>query len=152
MLRARAAMTRRQLAVRAGVSERHLASLESGVGNPSVVVLHNVAQALGCSLVELIGDFSTETPEWMLLRQVLARLDERALGRVRQAIERMLRIGSDQGEGPLRRTRMALVGLRGAGKSTVGRLLAKALELLRVELSAEIEKVSDCGVVEIQSL
>ena len=58
-------MTRRALAAEAGVSERHLANLESGVGNASILVLRQVARALDCSLAELVGDETASSPEWL---------------------------------------------------------------------------------------
>src|SRR5258708_39537642 len=55
-LRARNGLTRRELAKEADVSERHLANLETGVGNPSVQILRQLARALNCSVAELVGD------------------------------------------------------------------------------------------------
>ena len=61
-LRARQGMTRKAVALAADVSERHLANLEYGTGNVSVLVLLQVAQALQCSLAELLGDMTTTSP------------------------------------------------------------------------------------------
>ena len=47
---------------------------------------------------------------------------------------------------------MALVGLRGAGKSTLGQMLADDLGYPFVELSREIEKFAGCSISEIQGL
>lgn len=92
-LRARRGMTRRQLAVAADVSERHLANLEYGVGNASILVLLQVARALQCSLAELIGDVTTRSPEWLLLRELLEGRDEDTLRRVRVAVGELLGTG-----------------------------------------------------------
>ncbi|MDP3107233.1 helix-turn-helix domain-containing protein, partial [Hydrogenophaga sp.] len=70
-LRSRRGMTRKAVAVAADVSERHLANLEYGTGNASILVLLQVAQALHCSLAELLGDVSTSSPEWLLIRELL---------------------------------------------------------------------------------
>ena len=70
-LRSRRGMTRKSLALSAEVSERHLANMEYGVGNASVLVLLQVARALRCSLGELIGDVTTSSPEWLLIRELL---------------------------------------------------------------------------------
>ena len=70
-LRARKGMTRRDLSVASNVSERHLASLEGGVGNASVLVLRQIAQALDCQIAELLGDETTVSPEWLLIRDLL---------------------------------------------------------------------------------
>ena len=73
-MRARRGLTRKALARSTGVSERHLANLEYGVGNASILVLLQVAQALQCSLAELVGDVTTQSPEWLMLREMLADL------------------------------------------------------------------------------
>ncbi len=152
-LRARRGMTRKALSATADVSERHLANLEYGVGNASVLVLLQVAQALKCSLAELLGDTTTRSPEWLMIRELLEHSDEATLRRVREAIGELLGTGGAHGRGQLQRSsRVALVGLRGAGKSTLGRMLADDLEFPFVELSREIEKFAGCSINEIQAL
>ncbi len=148
-LRARRGLTRKAVALASEVSERHLANLEGGVGNASVLVLLQVAQALQCSLAELLGDVTASSPEWVLIRELLEHRDEATLQRVRATIGEMLGTGGDNAA---RSSRIALVGLRGAGKSTLGRMLAEDLGFGFVELSREIEKFAGCSVAEIQSL
>jgi XRE family aerobic/anaerobic benzoate catabolism transcriptional regulator len=133
----------------AGVSERHLANLEYGIGNASILVLLQVAGALQCSLAEMIGDVTTSSPEWLLLRELLEHRDEASLRRVRVAVGELLGTG---GSNAARSSRIALVGLRGAGKSTLGQMLADDLGFPFVELSREIEKFAGCSVAEIQAL
>ena len=153
LLRSRRGMTRRVLAATADVSERHLANLEYGVGNASILVLLQVAQALKCTLAELLGDATTRSPEWLMIRELLERADEATLRRVRETIGEMLGTGGAHGQGQLHRSsRVALIGLRGAGKSTLGNLLAQDLGFPFVELSREIEQFAGCSVNEIQSL
>lgn len=149
-LRARRGMTRKAVAVAAGVSERHLANLEYGEGNASILVLLQVAGALQCALAELIGDVTTLSPEWLLIRDLLAQQDEAALRRVRVGLAAMLGVG--HGAGTQASARVALIGLRGAGKSTLGQMLAADLGFPFVELSREIEKLAGCSVAEIQAL
>ncbi|HEY6086128.1 MAG TPA: helix-turn-helix transcriptional regulator [Burkholderiaceae bacterium] len=152
-LRSRRGMTRKAVALAADVSERHLANLEYGVGNASTLVLLNVAAALQCSLAELLGDVTTSTPEWLLIRELLEHRDDATLRRVRVVIGEMLGTGGANGEGCAACSpRIALVGLRGAGKSTLGQRLADDLGFPFVELSREIEKFAGCSVAEIQAL
>ncbi len=147
-LRRRRGMTRKALAASTGVSERHLANLEYGLGNASVLVLHQVAEALQAPLAELLGDVTTSNPEWLMLREVLGKCDEHTLRRVRAAVSELLgNSGSAE-----RSSRIALIGLRGAGKTTLGRMLADDLGFPYVELSREIEKFAGCSIAEIQAL
>lgn len=148
-LRARRGMTRKAVSIAADVSERHLANLEYGEGNASILVLLQIARALHCSLAELIGDVSTSTPEWLLIRELLENRDDVALRRVRIAIGELL--GTGKGNTSIS-SQVALIGLRGAGKSTLGALLAEDLGFPFVELSREIEKFAGCSVSEIQAL
>ena len=152
-LRSRRGMTRRAVAQAADVSERHLANLEYGIGNVSVLVLLQVAGALQCSLAELIGDLTTRSPEWLLLREMLEHRDEATLKRVRIAVGELLGMGgAKDASAGARSPRVALVGLRGAGKTTLGQRLAEDLGFPFVELSREIEKFAGCSVNEIQAL
>jgi XRE family transcriptional regulator, aerobic/anaerobic benzoate catabolism transcriptional regulator len=148
-LRARRGMTRKALALAADVSERHLANMEYGVGNASVLVLLQVANALQCNLSELIGDVTTSSPEWLMIREMLEQRDDATMQKVRIAIGELL--GTGGGNGTLS-PRVALIGLRGAGKSTLGPMLAQDLRFPFVELSQEIEKFAGCSVAEIQAL
>jgi XRE family aerobic/anaerobic benzoate catabolism transcriptional regulator len=147
--RARRGLTRKAVAAAADVSERHLANLEYGIGNASILVLQQVANALHCPLAELIGDVTTQTPEWLSLRELLAGRSEDELRRARLAIADLL---GAEGEDPTRRGRVALVGLRGAGKSTLGRRLADDLGVPFIELSREIERLAGCSTSEVHAL
>ena len=152
-LRSRRGMTRKELSAAAEVSERHLANLEYGVGNASVLVLLHVAQALNCTLAEILGDETTRSPEWLMIREMLQNSSEANLRRVRETIGELLGTGGAHGRGTSERgSRVALIGLRGAGKSTLGRMLAQDLGFPFVELSREIEKFAGCTINEIQGL
>ena len=149
-LRARRGMTRKAVAQAAGVSERHLANLEYGEGNVSILLLLQVAQALQSTLAELLGDVTTQSAEWLLLRELLENRDDATLRRVRVAVSDLL--GAQAGPQPGKSTCIALIGLRGAGKTTLGQMLADDLGYPFVELSREIEKFAGCSVSEIQGL
>jgi XRE family aerobic/anaerobic benzoate catabolism transcriptional regulator len=149
MLRSRQGMTRKAVALSADVSERHLANLEYGTGNASILVLLQVAQALHCTLAELLGDVTTTSPEWLMIRELLDRRSDADLRRARQTLADLFGTG---GEERARRSRIALIGLRGAGKSTLGKRLADDLGYAFIELSREIEKFAGCQVSEIHNL
>jgi XRE family aerobic/anaerobic benzoate catabolism transcriptional regulator len=149
LLRARRGLTRKSVAIASGVSERHLANLEYGIGNASILVLQQVATALDCSLAELVGDLSTSSPEWLMLRELLRGRSDAELRRARLALATLFGVaGGDAARG----RRIALIGLRGAGKSTLGARLAEALDMPFVELSREIERIAGCSIREIHDL
>ena len=145
-LRERRGMTRRALANEAQVSERHLANLEYGMGNVSVLVLQQIGTALKSSLAEMLGDVTTRSAEWMLIRALLASRDEETLRRVR------LQIAQTLGANASANSRIALIGLRGAGKTTLGKMLAERLGVPFVEISRVIEEVAGCSTAEMQAL
>jgi hypothetical protein len=118
-------------------------------GNASILVLLQVAQALRCTRAELLGDVTTSSPEWLLIRDLLEQRDEATLRRVRTAVAEMLGTGTGSA---VRSPRVALIGLRGAGQSTLGQMLADDLDYPFVELSRAIEKFAGCSINEIQAL
>ena len=148
-LRSRKGMTRRAVAIAADVSERHLANLEYGTGNVSVLVLLQVANALQCSLAELLGDVTTTSPEWLLIRELLSKRSEADLRRARVQLNDMFGEGGNAQE---RKNRIALIGLRGAGKTSLGQRLADDLGFPFIELSREIEQFAGCQISEIHNL
>jgi len=149
ILRARRGMTRRELSQAAGVSDRYLTSLEFGRANPSLVVLDQIARGLECSIAELVGDVTTASPEWLLIRDLLGSCDEAELRRARLAISQSIGVGRDNKSSG---RRVALIGLRGAGKSTLGQLLSEDLEMPLIELSAQIEALAGHSIGEIHDL
>jgi XRE family aerobic/anaerobic benzoate catabolism transcriptional regulator len=148
-LRARRGLTRRSLARAADVSERHVANVEMGVGNASIQFLRQIAQALNCSLAELVGDETASSPEWLMIRELLHGRSDAELAQARGALDALF--GAPASESA-RRRRIALIGLRGAGKSTLGRMLADEWGLPFVELNRQIEANAGCSVNEVHSL
>ncbi|WP_372528286.1 helix-turn-helix transcriptional regulator [Piscinibacter sp.] len=148
-LRARRGLTRKGLAKVADVSERHLANVEMGVGNASIQFLRQVAQALNCTLAELVGDETASSPEWLMIREILRGRSDPELSQARGALAAMFGAPASQAA---RRQRVALIGLRGAGKSTLGRMLADSWVVPFVELNRHIETVAGCSLSEIHSL
>jgi len=142
--RARRGMTRRILARDSSVSERYLAQLEAGQGNVSVLLLRQIGGALGIPLNDLLRDDDNQPVELTLIQQFLQRLPKQRLARIRAQLLR------DFGSPPADRgKRIALIGLRGAGKSTLGPALARKLDLAFVELDQEIERDAGISLSEI---
>ena len=140
-------MTRKMMAREADVSERHLAQLEAGEGNVSIVLLRRIAAALHVSLAELFAPEAETRHEKLLIQRFLERLPAH---RVEDAMFRLMReFGSEE---KARRKRVALVGIRGAGKSTLGSRLGGELNIPFVELDHEIEKDAGMPLGEIFSL
>jgi XRE family transcriptional regulator, aerobic/anaerobic benzoate catabolism transcriptional regulator len=134
--RAKRGMTRRQLAQASHTSERYLAQIESGAGNPSVTVLRAIAQALDLPTSALLGEPGARTAAHAALLGLIAQLPEQELPELKGLIEtRVARV--DRAD---RSRRIALIGLRGAGKSTLGRMLARHLGWPFVELDRLIEE------------
>ena len=148
-LRARRGLTRKGLARAAEVSERHIANVEMGVGNASVQFLRQLALALNCTLAELVGDETASSPEWLMIREMLRGRGDAELAQARGALAALF---GAPASAAARRQRIALVGLRGAGKSTLGRALAEAWKLPFVELNRGIEALAGCTLSEIHSL
>ncbi len=152
-LRIKRGMTRKALSNAANVSERHLANLEYGVGNVSVLVLLQLSQALGASFTQLLGEATESSPELQKIHDLLGGASEAQLRLVRESIEELLESSKYRGTDPnAHNSCIALIGLRGAGKSTLGRLLAEDLDFPFVELSREIERLAGCSINEIQAL
>jgi XRE family aerobic/anaerobic benzoate catabolism transcriptional regulator len=142
--RARRGMTRKSLARDSDVSERYLAQLESGQGNASVLLLHRIAAALNLSLNELLRQGPEQAAELTLIEQFLQRLPAQKLSAVRSQL--MRDYGAAHAD---RMKRIALIGLRGAGKSTLGNRLAKELEVPFIELDREVEREAGTSLSEI---
>jgi XRE family aerobic/anaerobic benzoate catabolism transcriptional regulator len=145
--RARRGMTRKQVAHEAHVSERHLAQLEAGEGNISIMLLRRIAIALNVSLGEIFISESEQTAEKRIIQRFLERLPAH---RLEDVTFRLIHEFADEEES--RKARIALIGLRGAGKSTLGAMLAKESKAPFIELDSEIEKDAGMSLSEIFSL
>ncbi|AOY93717.1 transcriptional regulator [Cupriavidus sp. USMAA2-4] len=152
-LRAARGMSRKDLARGADVSERYLANLETGTGNASVLLLRQVAHALDVPLPVVLAEVDDQggprAAEFTQLMQWMAQLPGDQLARVREACRNALAPADSR---DARHRRVALIGLRGAGKSTLGRGLAQALGVPFVELNRAIEEEAGASLSEIHSL
>lgn len=152
-MRAVRGMSRKVLARVSGISERYIAQLESGQGNVSIMLLRRVAEATGAPLEDLVGEGQVQ-PDWPLIRDLL-----RGASGVQIAEVKALLSGEQRSSGPrsvadphIAVDRVALIGLRGAGKSTLGRIVAEKLGWPFVELSREIEAEHGFAITEILNL
>jgi len=148
-------MTRKALALESDVSERHLAQLESGEGNISILLLRRIAVVLNVSLEQLFApaqmEAGTDDQQHGSPKQSMLRFIERLPShRLEEAAARLMRdFGPEQNQ---RLARIALIGLRGAGKSTLGSRLASERNVPFIELDQEIEKDTGMPLAELFSL
>jgi XRE family aerobic/anaerobic benzoate catabolism transcriptional regulator len=148
-MRALHGMSRKVLAKVSGISERYIAQLESGKGNVSIVLLRRVSDAMGAHLEDLIPA-NEPAPDWPVIRDLLRKATPNQIAQARDILS-----GQASGASALRRTPfagIALIGLRGAGKSTLGKMLAKKIGWSFVELNKEIEAQNGLSVAEIIAL
>jgi XRE family transcriptional regulator, aerobic/anaerobic benzoate catabolism transcriptional regulator len=141
--RARRGMTRKQLAADSGLSERFLADVEAGKGNVSINSLEAAARALNISLLELLQD--APRPAFVRVQNLLGRLDDAQLDLAYAMLVANFGAGDERG----REKRIALIGLRGAGKSTLGAQLAAQRGVPFIELDREIEREAGTSMNEI---
>ena len=139
-------MSRKVLAKVSGISERYIAQLEAGRGNVSIVLLRRVAGAMGAHLEDLIpsGDHA---PDWQVIRDLLRKATP---AQIAQAKDLLAGHGGASSHASF--CGIALIGLRGAGKSTLGKILAKRIGWNFVELNKEIEAQNGLSVAEIIAL
>jgi XRE family transcriptional regulator, aerobic/anaerobic benzoate catabolism transcriptional regulator len=146
--RARRGMTRRILARDSGLSERYLAQLESGKGNLSIKLLRRVGDALNLPLPRLLGGEPAEPAEFGRIVELLRRLPVDRLGEAQALLDAHFAAPDREA----RQRRIALIGLRGAGKSTLGSRLAQRLDVPFIELDSEIERDFGLSLGEIFAL
>lgn len=147
-MRALRGMSRKVLAKVSGISERYIAQLESGQGNVSIVLLRRVSSAMGAHLEDLIpaGDVAKE---WPVIRDLVRNATPVQIAQAKDVLA-----GRGHGKLHLRTpfNGIALIGLRGAGKSTLGKMLADKIGWTFVELNKEIEQQNGLSVAEIIAL
>src|SRR5919109_1501783 len=146
-VRALRGMSRKVLAKVSGISERYIAQLESGKGNVSIVLLRRVSDAMGAHLEDLIPS-AEPAPDWAVIRDLLRKATPEQIAHAKDIL------GGASASAPRRSSfsGIALIGLRGAGKSTLGRMLAKKVGWSFVELNREIETQNGLSVAEIIAL
>lgn len=145
MARGSCGMSRRELSERSGVSSRYLAQLESGEGNISITVLQRISVALDHPMNWLLGEVDASNPELAVATELLRKADKAS----RDAVMQILKPAPIRSE---RARRICLIGLRGAGKSTLGKLYSEKAEIPFLELNKEIEEIAGMPVSEVMAL
>ncbi|MBT4206020.1 MAG: helix-turn-helix transcriptional regulator [Proteobacteria bacterium] len=142
--RIRKSMSRRKLAEDSGVSERYLALLEAGTANPSILILKAITTVLALKIDDLVEEKQSQSSIYLEFREHLRSISDDELHHLlTQAKDPALRT---------KKNHIALIGLRGAGKSTLGRGLERKLGVRFIELGSEISKAAGMPVSEIFSL
>jgi XRE family aerobic/anaerobic benzoate catabolism transcriptional regulator len=145
-MRASRRMTRKVVATLSGISERYIAQLEGGKGNVSIILLRRVCHALGANLEDMIRSVGS-SPDLQVIRNLLRTASPEQISRAKEALA--------IGDASIRNTSVngvALIGLRGAGKSTLGRILAECYNWKLVELDEEIERETGLALSDITAL
>src|SRR5262245_9161502 len=139
-VRALRGMSRKVLARVSGISERYIAQLESGEGNVSIKLLRRVAAAMGVRVEDLIVD-EAAPQDWPIIRDLLRTASPAQVAEARAILAGGVKAQAAERAAPPA-DRVALIGLRGAGKSTLGRLAAERLGWSFVELNREVERAN----------
>jgi XRE family aerobic/anaerobic benzoate catabolism transcriptional regulator len=132
--RAKRGVTRKMLAKQTGMSERYLAHIELGDGNPSVLTLDAIARGLGLDIFDLLPAVKQDEAR----RRALVHLRQLPVEEIKGFLDAFARVGGAMPSA--RGRRIALIGLRGAGKSTLGGMLAERLGVPFIELDKVIER------------
>lgn len=135
-------MTRKALAQHSGISIAYLARIETGTGNVSLGLLQRLALALNLPISSFVSDEDPASADFTMIVEFLKRQSAERLAHIR----RQLLVGNGAAH------RIALIGIRGVGKSTLGPLLAEHLGIPFIELNREIEKEAGLAVSEIFAL
>jgi XRE family aerobic/anaerobic benzoate catabolism transcriptional regulator len=144
-------MSRKVLAQEAGVSERYIAQVETGLGNVSIMLLRRIADAAGTTLEDLVSDSERQPKEWPLLRELIRKADPGVIEEIKALLSGRNRHVHRDAQ-TIQVDRVALIGLRGAGKSTLGRMVAEKLGWRFIELNREVERGAGFSVAEVFSL
>lgn len=144
-MRALRGMSRKVLSRVSGISERYIAQLEGGRGNVSILLLRRISAAIGARLEDLIAEPDGQSPDWAVLRDLLRTAGPDQVAKARAALSGAGAAGPEHGL----RERVALIGLRGAGKSTLGRAVAERFGWPFFEINREIERANALSVPEI---
>ena len=145
--RAKRGITRQILANKSGISLRYLAQLESGKANPTISILKNISYSLNMTLSDMFFTYNNETAIGMYDSRLMKFSSEQRK-KVLSLIENIDR----ENRSKKNKNKIALIGLRGAGKSTIGKMFHKEFNVPLFEATNEIEKLGGMNINEVIEL
>ena len=146
-IRIQRGITRHTLAIKSKISLRYLAKLESGIGNPTISVLKNVAYALNITLSELLFSENSDNK----INLVKSKIDQYNNVQLKEILSFLNNFDKEKPK-KINKNKIALIGLRGAGKTTLGSMFSQEFNIPLYEITNEIEKESGMQVNEIIEL
>ena len=146
-LRIQRGITRHTLAIKSSISIRYLAQLESGKGNPTITILKNIAYALNLTLKDLLF-YKKNNTKVDLIKSKVDNYNNNQLKEVLNYLNNF----DKKAPKKINKNKLALLGLRGAGKTTLGKMYSKEFKIPLYEISSEIEKAGGMKISEIIEL
>ena len=146
-LRIQRGITRHTLAIKSSISIRYLAQLESGKGNPTITILKNIAYALNLTLKDLLFYKKNNTK----VDLIKSKVDNYNNNQLKEVLN-FLNNFDKKTPKKINKNKLALIGLRGAGKTTLGKMYSKEFKVPLYEISSEIEKAGGMKISEIIEL
>ena len=146
-IRIQRGITRDILAIKSKISLRYLAKLESGNCNPTISVLKNIAYALNITFKELMFTENSDNKKNL----VKNKIDQYNNVQLKEILLFLNKFDKEQPK-KINKNKIALIGLRGAGKTTLGSMFSEEFNMPLYEITNEIEKESGMKVNEIMEL
>lgn len=143
--RSQRGLSRQMLATKSNISLRYLAQLEGGSGNPSITILKNIAYALNITLENLLFANSYEDKKVAYIKKKIDHYEKHQITALLELIDNIDKKKTIK----INKNKIALIGLRGAGKSTLGNMYSKEFKIPIYEITKEIEKIGGMNINEI---
>ena len=140
-------ISRQTLAIKSSISIRYLAELESGRGNPTITILKNIAYALNLTLKDLLFSKKNNTK----VDLIKSKVDNYNNNQLKEVLNLLDNFDKKKPK-KINKNKVALIGLRGAGKTTLGTMYSKDFKVPLYEISSEIEKAGGMKISEIIEL
>ena len=143
--RSQRGLSRQMLATKSNISLRYLAQLEGGSGNPSITILKNIAYALNITLENLLFANSYKDEKVDYIKKKIDHYEKHQITALLELIDNIDKKKTIK----INKNKIALIGLRGAGKSTLGNMYSKEFKIPIYEITKEIEKIGGMNINEI---